>query len=299
MIETIKDFLWTHPWWHATLVIVPPILVGIYFNWTSGITAEKANKLSVEANRLREESKTHIAEIADLQEKRNKLQTELNALQSERNSLLEKIAHSIKQPITEAEKNAVKLRKYLGKKAFVSEGGGNWGSGGAEIVEVNEDNILTLFTPAGYSSSTAWAVRVRCDELQIVEEPQDGCALQIRILKRYGDTQHLGNIKRWEDRASASDKARPRGRNVFSIDFNKQGSPNRRSILVFAPVDGNPQYTLVTVENGKETSVIYDSNVEISKKCAIIQINYRADGFQYGGGSNSCGSTDSLFIYTH
>jgi hypothetical protein len=156
-----------------------PSLIALYFSWRDGETAEEANHLRGEANGLREESKTQVTRIANLTE-------ELN---TERNKHLQQIAQNIKQPLSQAEKNGVKLRKYLRKKTTVSEGNGTWGAGGAEIVEVSEDNILTLFSPAGYSSSAAFAVYVRCDELELIEAPLGGCDLQIRILKRYGDKE--------------------------------------------------------------------------------------------------------------
>jgi hypothetical protein len=111
-----------------------------------------------------------------------------------------KIAENTKRTLSQTERNAIKLRKYIRRTAQVSEGSGNWGPMGAEIVEVSEDGILTLFVPAGYSSSTASAVYVHCNELQIVEEPVGGCMLQIKILKRYGDTRQLDEIRKWEDR---------------------------------------------------------------------------------------------------
>jgi len=74
---------------------------------------------------------------------------------------------------------------------------------GAEIVNVSEDNILTLFVPAGFSSATAYSVLVHCDKLQVVEEPVGGCTLQIRILERYEDTIHWGEIRKWEERRTS------------------------------------------------------------------------------------------------
>ena len=210
----IRLFLWTHPWWHAAAVLFLPVLVGAFFSWrelrhSAGANrlrkeandsraeanrlSDEANGLRTEANRLREEQKGAVVRIAELQDERNQLE-------GERNRLMEKIAENTRRPLSQAEKNALKLRKYLRKLATVSEGNGNWGAMGAEIVDVSEDNILTLFVPAGYSSTSAYVVYVHCDELQIVEEPVGSCALQIKILKRYGDTLQLGEIRKWEDR---------------------------------------------------------------------------------------------------
>jgi len=195
--ETIRLFLWTHPWWHAAAVLIPPVLVAAFFSW-------RELSHSAKANRLRQESKAAVARIAELQNERNELERQ-------RNSLMEKIAENTKRPLNQAERNALKLRKYIRKTAQVSEGNGHWDAMGAEIVDVSEDNVLTLFVPAEYSSSVAFAVYVHCDELQIVEEPVGSCALQIKILKRYGNTLQLGEIRKWDDRRTPPTKPLPRG----------------------------------------------------------------------------------------
>jgi hypothetical protein len=43
---------------------------------------------------------------------------------------------------------------------------------------------------------------------------------------------------------------------------------------------------------------MYGSNVEISKKFAILQIDWRAEGYQHGGGGTG-GSSERLFLITH
>jgi hypothetical protein len=284
IVETIRLFLWTHPWWHAAAVFVPPVLVAAFFSW-------RELRHSAEANRLRQESKTAIVRIAELQNERNELERE-------RNSLMEKIAENTKRPLNQAERNGLKLRKYLRKTAQVSEGDGHWGAMGAEIVEVSEDNILTLFVPAGYSSSTAFAVYVHCDELQIVEEPVGSCGLQVKIVKRYGNTLQLGEIRKWDDRRMPPTKSPPRGDTVFYANYILVGSTKSRRILIYAPTDGNPLYTLATVVDGKENDVVmYGDDVEISKKFAIIQVEYRAEGFRHNGGTGAGGS-HRLFLTT-
>jgi hypothetical protein len=210
---------------------------------------------------------------------------------------MEKIAENTKRPLNQAERNALKLRKYIRKTAHVSEGNGNWGGMGAEIVGVSEDNVLTLFVPAGYTSTAAFAVYVHCDELQIVEEPVGSCALQIKILKRYGNTLQLGEIRKWDDRGTPPTKPLPRGDTVFYANYIQVGSAKARRILVYAPTEGNPLYTLATVVDQKETGVaLYGDNVEISKKFAIIQVEYRAEGYRYTGGTG--GGSHQLFLST-
>lgn len=68
------------------------------------------------------------------------------------------------------------------------------------VVEVSNDNIVTLFTPRSYSSSRAWCVKVHCDELEITDIPQGSCPLRLKVLKRYGPDVQLGEITKWEDR---------------------------------------------------------------------------------------------------
>jgi hypothetical protein len=211
---------------------------------------------------------------------------------------MEKIAENTKRPLNQAEKNALKLRKYIRKTARVSEGTGHWGAMGAEIVDVSEDNVLTLFVPAGFSSSVAFAVYVQCDELQIVEESVGACALQITILKRYGNTLELGEIRKWDDRGTHPTKPLPRGDTVFYANYTQIGSSKDRRVLIYAPTEGNPLYTLATIVDGKETEVIlHGDNVEISKQFAIIQVEFRAEGFRYNGGTGAGGS-HRLFLTT-
>ena len=164
-------------------------------------------------------------------------------------------------------------------------------------MEVSEDDILTLFTPAGYSSSSAFAVHVQCDQLQIVEVPVGGCALQIKVLERYGATIQLGDIRRWEDRKIPATAHRPRGKNVFHSTYHLEGSSNRRGIYIYAPTEGNPQYTLVTVADNKETCALYGDHIDISKRFAIVQIEWLAEGFQRDAGGSG-GSPDRLFVFT-
>jgi len=133
----------------------------------------------------------------------------------------------------------------------------------------------------------------------MTEAPVGGCHLQIRILKRYGDTRQLGQIPDWDLRDNRLTTPLPRGGNAFHADYTKGGSSERRGIFIYAPTDGNPMYTLVTKQNGEEVgSPMYDNNVEISKKFAVIHVGYRAEGFQYGGGGTGT-SPQPLFISVH
>src|SRR5258708_14124431 len=99
MVDTIKDFLWAHPWGHATgvaVLVAIPSAVALYFSWRDGVTAKEANCLRGELNDA-------TTRIADLQEERNRLEVE-------RNSALAQIAENVRRPLTQAQQNATKLR---------------------------------------------------------------------------------------------------------------------------------------------------------------------------------------------
>jgi len=290
----IRLFLWTHPWWHAAAVLVPPVFIAAFFSWRELRHSREANRLRGEANRYRGEANRLGEEAARANEQANQAREEANRLRAEANKSVARIANNTTPAPTLADRNAAKLRKYIGKTARVSEGAHGWGTS-PEIVEVNEDNIVTFFTPAGYSSTTAFAICVHCEQLQIVEEP----TLQIRVLQRYADPIQLGEIKRWQDKGMpSSSKPLPRGNNVFNANYTLPGSSQRRAINIYAPVDGNPQYSLVTLVDGQETSFLYGSNVEISKKFAILQIDWRAEGYQHPGGGTG-GSSERLYLFVH
>lgn len=267
MIDSIKDFLWIHPWWHAALIIVPPLALSVIVFWRENHHAGVANELRATANDLRKQLSDSVG----------------------------RIAHNTTRVPTEAERNTERLRQHLGQSAHISEGNGHWGAGGAQIAAVSNDNILTLFTPAGYSSSTAFAVLVRCDRLQIVEPPTG--LLQIRILERYGDTVQLGEIRRWEDRATPATGPRPRGANVFHSTYRLEGGAGSRGIYVYAPTKGNSEYSLVTFADNTETGALYGDRVEISKRFALLQIEWLVAGYVRNGGGSG-GSTERLFFFT-
>jgi hypothetical protein len=299
----IKDLLWTHPWWHSFLVLIPTIAVpGLaileltHSNEANRLrgenirVGEEANRLRDDANVLRAEQTKHVAKITELQQ-------ELNKLQAERNASLGRIAANVARAPTEAEINATILRKYIGKYAKVTEGAGSWGSMGAVIAEVNQNNILTLFVPSGFSSSTAFGQRVRCDRLQIVEETVGSCPVQIHIVERYGSPTHYGEAKSWEERNVASGIAQvPRGRNLFSASYRKDGDSIKRGIYVYASTDGSAQYSMSAFEDLQkpESGSWSCGKVEVEKKFAVLQIEWLNAGWKYDGG----GDDNSLFLFT-
>lgn len=252
----IKDFLWAHPWLHSTLVALPTIALATLTWLQSGQNA----RLSAQ-------------------------------LDEERNKQLGRIAKNTEKPMTPAERNAETLRRYLRAKAVVTEGAGNWGDS-AEIVEVSDDNIATLFTPRGNTSSRAWCVRVRCDEIEITEIPQGSCPVRLKVLKRYGPDVQLGEITSWEERLQgAANPTFVKGGAALHAIYSKSGSPERRSLYVYASADGANSFLL---EASTGQTAIGD-NKEVSKRFMLAQIEYEAEGFERAS-SGSGGSSHRLFV---
>lgn len=237
----IKDFLWAHPWWHSSLVVVPTIALAV-LTWLQ--SAQNA-----------------------------KLATELD---DERNKQLRRIAENTQRPFTEAQKNGAILRKHLRANVTVTEGASSWGSA-PEIVEVSDDNILTLFTPRGCTSSRASCVRARCDELEIAEIPQGSCPLRLKLLKRYGPEVPLGEITKWEERLQeAANPTFEKGGPAWHATYAKPGAANPRTLYLYASKDGANSFVLEASTGERATG----DNVEISKQCMLLQIEYQAAGFE-------------------
>ncbi|MGB6874476.1 MAG: hypothetical protein WBD87_00445 [Candidatus Acidiferrales bacterium] len=272
--SAIKDFLWAHPWWHSFLVAVPAIALPVLAYFELRHSGE-ANTLRSEANNLRRQIGSLTAE-----------------LDAERNRHLGQIARNIEKPATQADRNANTLRKHLRAKVAVSEGEGSWGSA-PEIVEVSDENIVTLFMPRDYSSPRAWCVRVHCGELEITEIPQGSCPLRLKILKRYGPRMvEFGEITNWEDRLQpAANPTFAKGGAACHASYSKPGSPERLDLYVHASGDGANSF-LLEASTGQK---VLGDNKEISKRFMAMQVDYEAEGFartQFGTG----GSPHPLFV---
>ncbi len=267
--SAIKDFLWIHPWWQSFLIAVPTIALPIlaYFEL----------RHSGEANALRNDA--------------NDLHRRITELEAERNQHLQQIAKNTERPATQAERTAESLRKHLRANVSVSEGQGNWGNT-PEIVEVSSDNIVTLFTPRGYSSSSAWCVKVYCGDLEISDIPQGSCPLRLKVIKRYGPDVQLGEITKWEDRRQpAAIPSFTKGGTAYHATYTKPGSPETRSLYIYGAIDGANSFMLEasTGERG------IGDNEEISKRFMVLQIEYEAAGFRRSG-SGTGGGPHRLFV---
>src|SRR5215469_13481918 len=90
LYNEIRDFIWTHPWWHSFLVAIPgiaaPILACLELRHSGEANRlrEEANTQRERSNSLQDEQNTSIARIADLN-------AQVMKLQAERNDALSKI----------------------------------------------------------------------------------------------------------------------------------------------------------------------------------------------------------------
>jgi hypothetical protein len=158
------------------LTAAPGLVIGLLELLHSG----EANELRQEANKLRDQA--------------NELRQEANRQRKRANEALGRIADHTQKVPTKAERNAEKLRPYLGAKIqVVNADDSRWGDG-TEIAEI-KDGVLTLFTPCGWSSSSASANYVHCEDLEIVEAPVGSVRLTIKVLKRYGTPSNLGQSR--------------------------------------------------------------------------------------------------------
>jgi hypothetical protein len=283
----LKDFLFVHPWLFSALSAAPALIIASLELLHSG----EANRLQDEANRLQRVANTSQEEATRLYEQANKYREQANAERARANEALSRIADHTRRTPTKTEKNAAKLRQYLRAKAQVVNADDSQWPGVAEVVEIR-DELVTLFTPAGFSSSSAFAVHVHCDELEIIE--RSAGKLTLKVLKRYGTTESLGQIRAWEERQNPP--AAPlisKGPNVFNAEYTKPGSSERRRLDVFESADGSNSYMLET--SSGET--LYGDNVEISRHFLLNQLQLEAQGFGYNGGGTG-GNKHQLFIRT-
>jgi len=262
-----------NPWFHSALVDGPALalviiaLLELRHSGEANEERKKANAFRDEANALRNEA--------------NELRREMNrlteALDAERNKNLQLIAQNTKPQPTKAQKHAAILRKYIGKTASITEGDVAWVAT-PEIVEVNEDDILTLFTPKGTNSSYALGTWVHCGDLEVVEMPHGDCPVRINVLKRYGPDVKLGEIARWEDRnqPAAAVPVIEKGQIAWHAFYGKGGSAEVRSLHIFQAADGSNRFILEAKPGGIYTG----DNVDISKQFMARQVEFFAERFE-------------------
>lgn len=284
----IRAFLWNKDWWNILLVVIPGIIVPV-LAYRELVHSGEANTLRTEANTLR-------ADANRLGERANRLQEQIAIVTAERdkerNKALEAIAANTVRPLTQGERNAVTLRKHLNAKVAVMNADNSVWPNTPEIVEVGDDNTVTLFVPHGYSSGVAWCVKVHFDDLQISDIPQGACPLRLKVLKRYGPEVQLGEITKWEDRSQPA--ATPiflKGGVVHYATFIKPGSSDTRALHIHASKDGANSFLLEASTGERLTG----DNKDISKKFMGMQIDYEAAGFTRNAGGTSS-SNHPLFV---
>jgi len=293
----LKDLFWEHNWTFSFLIGLPAFIRTALelshsreanrLRSTANGFRDEANRLRGDANRLLEAQKDSVGQIAALTKERNDLTA---ALDTERNKSLDKIATHLQKEPTLAEKNAARLRNYIGEHASVSESDSYWGTNSI-IAEVDEHNVVMLFTPSGPSSSSAFAVPVQCDQLELMERPAGGCKVRIKVVKRYVDSIQYGQARTWEEakRGTNVRKDRPRGNMVFNASYRKAAMSIKRMIGVYAPTDGNPDYTLITFENNQQMDVLYLGKDEVAKKFCPLQLEWYQEGWTFDGGNGDGG----------
>lgn len=304
----IKDLLFAHPWFFSALCAAPGLVIATVevmhsreanslreaaneLEGGANRSREEANRLREEANNLRVEANTYRERANTYHEQANRFREEANGERTRANEALARIAEHTKQPPTKAAKNAEKLKPYLGKNAQVTNSDNSvWGAG-AEIVEI-KDEVVTLFVPSSFSNSTAFAVRVHCDDLEMIEGAAG--SPKVRILKRYGADEQLGEIKSWGERhTSTMSTMAPKGPNVLRAEYTKPGSSERKRLDVFESSDGKNSYILMT-SSGETRS---GDNREISRQFMLFQLELEFEGFRWTGGATG-GAKHELYIRT-
>jgi len=74
---------------------------------------------------------------------------------------------------------------------------------------------------------------------------------------------------------------------VFNAQYRKDGSPRVLNIYVYASTDDSPNYSMVTMEDQKETNSWNGSKLDIEKKFALLQVEWADQRYRYHGGSSS------------
>jgi hypothetical protein len=287
LYSDIVKVLAARPWWEDLIVALATVAVPILALFELRHSGE-ANKLRGEANDERRKANDLRTEANQLREKNAQLAV---ALDAERNKQLAQIATNTARPVTPAERNAETLRRHKGACVSVTEGQGSWPSTPL-IVEVSDTDVVTLFTPSAGSNPQASCVQVDCSELDIVEIPHGSCPLRLHVRRRCGAAVQLGEITRWEDRnVPAATPTFNKGGNVHYTTFSKQGSSETRGLYVYASADGSNSF-LLEASTGER---IVADNVEISKRFALLAVDYLATGFSRGN-SGTGGSPHRLYI---
>lgn len=293
-----KAWLCENAWFHSALVDGPAmalVIVGVLELRHSGKANEerrKANAFRDDANALRNEANRFRDEANDLRRQNLRL-TEQVGFEQNRN--LKLIAEHTKPAMTKAQRHAEVLRKYMRRMASVSLHGERNAPIPLEIVDVTDDDIVTLFSVAGQNSLRAYYTKVDCGELTVDEMAHGSCPVRINVLKYHGQAVDLGQIAKWEDlnQAATAVPAIEKGPMVWHASYGKGGSAETRTLHVYQSKDGSNRFQLEANPGG----TFIGDNVQVSKQCVIHQVEYFAEKFERrGSGSEGVQGGYSLYV---
>jgi hypothetical protein len=255
------------------------------------LDSARVNALRDEANQLLLEVDEQCNEVNKLRAEADQQRRAADIEKTRTNEALACLADIAKKGRTKAQRNADRLQGYLRCNALVIDSDESRWPGAAEIVEI-KDEVATFFTPCDFHSPTALESYVHCEDIEIMESPIGSLPLALKVLKRYGPDKSLGGIKHWEDRKGQSVAAPfPKGPLVFNAEFTKTGSEERRQLDLYESSDGSNSYMLVASPGES----MFGSNIDISRKLMLAQIDFQAQGFQFSGGGSG-GSKYELYI---
>jgi len=294
----VKDWLCANPWFHSALVDGPAVIAAI-IAWRELRHSAEANEhrrqMSEELSGAKRELgglKGEATRAGEYLRQRNELEQQNMALREKLNASTQEIANNLKRPLTKAERNAATLNKYMRKMASVSQEGQTNSPIVYEIVDVNEDNVLTLFSTPGTNATGAYYNKVDCEDLAIDERPHGSCPVRIHVMKYQGQAVQLGQCGRWEDShvaASAAPSIDKAAAAAWSASYVKAGSSETRRVSIFQAKDGSNRFQLETSQG----LVFVGDNVQVSKNFMLTHVEWLAENFTRGG--SGTGATQGGF----
>jgi hypothetical protein len=283
LYNLLRDAPGPHGWLKVLLASLPEIgtvlaVFELRHSAEANESRKEANTLRDEANVLRGEHNQLVENNRDLTMERNDLEREKadleRELQAERNKYLEAIAANTQRQPTQADRNAAKLRQHLEASVVVyNDDDSRWGP--VQIADVSDDNILTLFQPMSQGSQ-AFAVFADCKDIEIMDVPLGACPIQIKVIKRHGNTLQLGEITRWKERKSpAAAPIFEKGELAYRATYTKMGSSEMRTIFIYAAKNGGNSF-LLEASTGERSIA---DNKEVSKMFFSVKVDYIFAGF--------------------
>jgi hypothetical protein len=272
-----RVWLCANAWFHSALIDCPALALAI-IAWRE---LGHSRDISESLNETKLELGKQTAEASKANEYRSRMTEleELNVgLREKLAASTQQIADNLKRPPTKAERNAATLKNYMRRLASVSQEGTQ--PIGYEIVEVSDDNIVTLFLVRGAHSTRSFSNIADCGEMTIEETQHGGCALRMHISKFIGQPRDWGEIPRWEDRQEAAALSIEKASGAaWNASYTKPGSPETRTLTVFQAKDGSNRFQL---ESSQGWTSLGD-NVQVSKDFMITHVEYLSESFTRSG----------------